>query len=293
MKTTEKLRNTKTEVVYKRKGKMEKTLDVYHQILTLPLFTADDDYEVEAFIKEVEEKSLRYKWTSRQQFLIAKKKLGGTAALWLRAEDPFSDWEELKHAIRREFCNGEFCEDLLPVNHKYDDIDDEFLTHDSDAQPFAQEVSTAAMEVAVSDERKNEETMEETAELTRDMQCQNENVIYRTELQEHKTIKDAAINEKITLITENVYDTMRREHTHFCEEKRRMFNNTSQLQEYYSSHDLGKSSHHDGDSFDRTTMSNDPPRFDQGRTTLFGLTYDAFLCFWKFRYCLFGVLLSC
>jgi hypothetical protein len=128
---------------------MEKTMDVYHQILTLPLFTAEDGFKVEAFIIEVEEKSIQYKWTARQQFLIAKKRFGGTAALWLCSEHPFTDWEELKHAIQREFCNGEFSDDPLnvdeyyfPENHKDDNIDKEFLTHDSDAQPFTQEVST-------------------------------------------------------------------------------------------------------------------------------------------------------
>jgi hypothetical protein len=39
---------------------MEKTMAVYHQILTLPLFTAEDGFKVEAFIIEVEEKYVRW-----------------------------------------------------------------------------------------------------------------------------------------------------------------------------------------------------------------------------------------
>jgi hypothetical protein len=118
-------------------------MNILQQIHTVPVFAFNEDCDVKEFIKEVETRSVLYKWTQRQQFLIAKKRLSGTAELWLRAEPkPFTNWEDLKWALLDEFSDGDYIK--VSEIHELDDI----LTTIHwmyDAQPSAQ-VSTVIEE---------------------------------------------------------------------------------------------------------------------------------------------------
>lgn len=47
-------------------------------------------------MKAIERTGLVHGWTPRLHILAAKLSTTGTAALWFRAEDPFTSWEDLK-----------------------------------------------------------------------------------------------------------------------------------------------------------------------------------------------------
>ncbi|XP_073951859.1 uncharacterized protein [Choristoneura fumiferana] len=67
-------------------------------------FSAQDKtYSVTKFIEDIDENAVIFGWTPLQRLIVARRSMTGTAALWLRAERPFKSWDELKHALSRDF----------------------------------------------------------------------------------------------------------------------------------------------------------------------------------------------
>lgn len=68
------------------------------------MFSGDEDtHSVARWAEDIEENACIFGWTPRQTLVIARRRLTGTAALWLRSEKPMSTFEELKAALSKEF----------------------------------------------------------------------------------------------------------------------------------------------------------------------------------------------
>lgn len=72
----------------------------------------DKTYTSTKWAQDIEDNADVFAWTPQQKLVIARRSLCGTAGLWLKSEKVFKTYEELKHALQKEFPDAVNCKEM-------------------------------------------------------------------------------------------------------------------------------------------------------------------------------------